>query len=56
VRTPEVQRRSAKVILRGSDAIVQSATGSGKTLAFVMPLLSSLKYPPEAYPEDFRVG
>lgn len=51
----EVQRRAAKVICRGADAIIQSATGSGKTLAFIIPLLARLKYPPDAYPEDFRV-
>ncbi|CAL8467542.1 g7080 [Coccomyxa elongata] len=50
----EVQRRAAKVIGRGADAIIQSATGSGKTLAFVIPLLAALKYPPDAYPEDFQ--
>ncbi|KAK9909664.1 hypothetical protein WJX75_005823 [Coccomyxa subellipsoidea] len=50
----EVQRRAAKVICRGADAIIQSATGSGKTLAFIIPLLARLKYPPDAYPEDFR--
>lgn len=51
----EVQRRAAKVIGRGADAIIQSATGSGKTLAFIIPLLAALKYPPDAYPEDFQV-
>ena len=50
----EVQRRAARVIGRGADAIIQSTTGSGKTLAFVIPLLAALKYPPDAYPEDFQ--
>ena len=52
----EVQKRATRIVRSGSDAIIQSATGSGKTMAFLMPLLSALVYPPEAYPESFLVG
>ena len=43
------------MVRSGADAIIQSATGSGKTMAFLVPLLSGLIYPPEAYPESFLV-
>ncbi len=51
----EVQKRATRVVRSGADAIIQSVTGSGKTMAFLMPLLSALVYPPQAYPESFLV-
>ena len=52
----EVQKRAARVILDGNDAVVQSQTGSGKTLAFLLPALSLLSYPPETYPDDLKAS
>ncbi|GLC37061.1 hypothetical protein PLESTB_001395900 [Pleodorina starrii] len=50
----EIQRRSAPVLLSGSDAVVASETGSGKTLSFLMPLLDRLTYPPEMFPDEMK--
>ncbi|KAG2497537.1 hypothetical protein HYH03_004284 [Edaphochlamys debaryana] len=50
----EVQRRSAPVLLAGSDAVVASETGSGKTLSFLLPLLARLSYPPELFMDDMK--
>ena len=52
----EVQRRAAPVILGGSDCVVRSQTGSGKTLSFLLAALSALRYPPDLYPDDLKVG
>jgi hypothetical protein len=50
----EVQKRAAPVILDEDDCIIQSETGSGKTLSFLLPALSKLSYPPDAYPDDLK--
>lgn len=51
IPTP-VQSRAGAAVVQGADCIIVAPTGSGKTLAFLLPLLSTLKYPPETYPDD----
>ncbi|GIM16732.1 hypothetical protein Vretimale_19319, partial [Volvox reticuliferus] len=50
----EIQRRSAPVLLAGSDAVVASETGSGKTLSFLMPLLARMSYPPDIFMDEMK--
>ncbi|GIL51789.1 hypothetical protein Vafri_7708 [Volvox africanus] len=50
----EIQRRSAPVLLAGSDAVVASETGSGKTLSFLLPLLARMSYPPDIFMDEMK--
>lgn len=52
----EVQRSSAPDLTQGRDAIIQAQTGSGKTLSYLLPLLSTLDYPPDVYPDDLKAS